>query len=144
MPEAPFIQQADGTVRQGRSLAPTELPVLEFNDHELTFIRVDHQVRLQFGATEVVIESPFRLLTADADSELDPEDRVHLGPLLDMYPDRLEDVGVEADGELRLRFQSGAEIRVAPDPSFESWQVNGPGTRLVVCSPGGATLAVWT
>ena len=63
-PKAPYIEGHDGTVREGRSVVAGgdwDVPV---QDRELSFIRVDHQTRLQFGATEVVIECPFRLSMA--------------------------------------------------------------------------------
>ena len=49
---------------------------------ELTFLRVDHQVRLQCGEIEVVIESPFVLRTGEHEYHLEPEERRGLGPLL--------------------------------------------------------------
>jgi hypothetical protein len=107
------------------------------------YIRVDHQARLQFGPTEVVIGTPFVLVADGFQHALDPEKRHALGPLLGIYPDRLVKEAVDADGTLSLRFAGGAVLSVPPHPQHEAWQVNGPGNRLVVCSPSGEHLAVW-
>jgi hypothetical protein len=62
--------------------------VLEVEQRDLTYVRVDHQTRLQFGSTEFVIECPFTLTTDGAVHRLDPESRIDLGPLLAVYPAR--------------------------------------------------------
>ncbi len=131
---------AEGQPHPGPSFAV----IIEVADPELTFIRVDHQARLQFGESEIVIESPFQLAAAGTVHALDPQDRSGLGPLLAVYPDRLNAAGAQADGTLRLTFISGAAVTVAPDPQFEAWQVNkATSHHLLVCMPGGE-LAVWT
>ncbi len=112
---------------------------------DITFLRIDHQTRLQFEDTEVVIESPFTLQTPEVTYHLDPAKRGDLGPMLAAYPDTLEDATVDNRATLRLRFTSGASITVAQDLQYEAWQVNGPGGYLVVCTPGSdGTLAVWS
>jgi hypothetical protein len=49
--------------------------LFEVDESALTYVRVNFQTRLQFGRTEVVIESPFRLTVGDATHNLDPNDR---------------------------------------------------------------------
>jgi len=110
----------------------------------MTFIRIDHQTRLQFGDFEVVIESPFRVTALDgSEYRLDPGVRTSLSPVLDLYPDALITATVDAEASLRLRLASGATLDVPADARFEAWQVNGPDGFLVVCTPGGHRLAVW-
>lgn len=121
-----------------------ELAVVDVPEPELTYIRVSHQTRLQFGQTEVVIESPFELRVAGVRHALDPGERAGLGPLLAVYPDVLGTAAVDSDGTLRLLFASGSSLVVPPDDHYEAWQIEGPGTRLVLCTPGGTELAVWT
>jgi hypothetical protein len=112
---------------------------------DLTFLRVDHQTRLQFEKTEVVIESPFLFTIGGVEYRLDPGERAGLGPLLSLYPDTLSSAVLDADATLRLGFASGAQIVVPPDRQYEAWQINGPGTYLVVCVPGtSGDLAVWS
>ncbi len=116
---------------------------IRVHDADLSWIRVDHQTRLQFGESEIVIETPFLLTTASGAWQLDPEDRAGLGPLLALYPDTLTAAIALPDGSLRLELRSGAVLTVPPDPKFEAWQVGSPlGLLLVVCTPGGA-LAIW-
>ena len=143
VPAAPYIRDSDGTVGQGESLPANRVPVLDVADPTLTFIRIDHQSRLQFGGTEFVIASAFRLTMNDADYELDPDGRSGLGPLLALYPDELVTARVDPDSALRLSFASGAELVVPPSDEYEAWEVNGPGNRVVVCQPGGE-LSVWS
>lgn len=111
---------------------------------ELTFLRVDHQVRLQCGEIEVVIESPFVLRTGEHEYPLDPEERRGLGPLLGVYPNTLTSASVDDKATLRLTFTDETTITVPADPQYEAWQINGPGTFLVVCVPGtSGELAIW-
>ncbi len=112
---------------------------------DLSFIRVDHQTRLQFGGFEIVIESPFHMTAPNGtEYNLDPGLRGRLGPVLDLYPDALVTATVDADASLRLRFASGATLEVPADYAFEAWHVNGPDGFLVVCETGGSGLAVWS
>jgi Family of unknown function (DUF6188) len=111
---------------------------------ELTFLRVDHQARLQFAEIEVVIESPFVLRTGEHEYHLDPGERRGLGPLLGVYPNTLTSASVDDRATLRLKFTDETMISVPADPQYEAWQVNGPGTFLVVCVPGASgELAIW-
>lgn len=103
---------------------------------DLTFIRIDHQTRLQFEATEIVVESPFVLQHGDATYPLDPRERAGLGPVLALYPDTLVEAAVDDEASLRLHFASGASITVWQNPHYEAWQVSGPDHYLVVCPPG--------
>jgi len=113
------------------------------SEPDLTFIRIDFQTRLRFGPTEVVIESPFQLEAHGQSWLLDPDDRAALGPLLALYPSRLDSCGADQDRVLRLTFDGGSQITVPPDPNYEAWSIVGPGTALVVCTPGSGDLAIW-
>ena len=144
MPRSPHIQEADGSIREGRMIPSTEVSTLAVEQHDLSYLRVDHQARLQFGSTQVVIESSFTLEAHGVLYELDPRDHTSLGPFLSLYPDVLLTLVVQSDGTLLLDFESGATLTVPFDPHYEAWQVEGPGTRLVVCAPGGSSLAVWS
>jgi hypothetical protein len=112
-------------------------------DPELTFIRIDHQARLQFGSVEFVIESPFELRLEGRTHVLDPADRGGLGPLLALFPDKAATVTVSREGVLLVTFTSGVSIRVPPAPNYEAWNIVGPGGQLVVCAPGGDEPVVW-
>jgi len=45
-------------------------------------------------------------------------------------------------GHLRLVFDSGHHLNVAPHPEFEAWSANRPGSLQIVCQPAGG-LAIW-
>lgn len=143
MPTPPYIRTSDGSIREGQIVRARDHPTITVDEPDLSFVRIDHQVRFQFGATEVVIESPFTLIEAAGfRHDLETDHRADLGPVLALYPDSLLSMGVSTDGDLRLDFESGATVVVPSSPHYEAWEVNGPGTRLVVCTPGGA-LGVW-
>jgi hypothetical protein len=48
-----------------------------------------------------------------------------------------------AEGDLGIAFNNGIELTVAPDPTYEAWQLVGPKGRRVICLPGGE-LALWS
>ncbi|MEQ1786128.1 MAG: DUF6188 family protein [Acidimicrobiales bacterium] len=139
----PLIIRSDGSQVPGKTESPAD-HVLTFAPCDLSFIRIDHQTRLQFGNVEVVIETRFHLEAGRRRHDLDPEDRGALGPLLALYPTSLTVATVGADGTLTLGFAGGASIAVPPHPSYEPWQISGPGTALIVCGEGNPpTLSVW-
>ena len=112
---------------------------------DVSFIRIDHQARLQVGEVEIVIESPFTLRAEGTEYALDPGERGGLGPFLALWPDELTTASAGSDGTLNLTFGKGAVLTVPPDPHYEAWQIAGPGTTLIVCMPGAeGQLAVWS
>jgi hypothetical protein len=141
-PRAPYIIHEDGSISQGESVGPDQF-VWEQPASDLTFIRIDHQSRIQVERFEFVIGLPFSLKSDGVAYALDPAERSGLGPFLALYPDTLEEVTVDGQRTLALRFGGGASITVPANPKWEAWQIVGPGTALVVCSPGGR-LAIWT
>ena len=143
MPQGPLIIRSDGSQHVGDTADPSDWR-LTLAPCDLTFIRVSHQARLQFDQVEVVIESRFTLDRGGIAFELDPNDRMGLGPFLAVYPASLTAASIDGDGTLRLSFDTGDQITVPPDPRYEPWQISGPGTALVVCQPGEVgTLAIW-
>jgi hypothetical protein len=99
----------------------------------LTFIRIDHESRLQFGRTEVVIGSPFSLEVDGTVHHLDPRRRSELGPLLSLYPGAVRWLWTSSQGELTVEFRTGATVVVTPDPVGKAWSVGD-----VYCLPSGA------
>jgi hypothetical protein len=121
------------------------VPTLELAGEDLTSIRIDNQTHLTFGATEVTIGTPFRITIGGATYELDPDTRAELGPVLAIYPATLRSAGIDAQLTLRLEFVGGEVLEVSEDPSYESWEIRGPGARLIVCPPAGVGgLAIWS
>lgn len=139
------IHNSDGSVRQAEALAPSELADLRLGGLHLVRIGIDYQTRLEFDEIEVVIETPFRLVTQGTEWTLDPNERRELGPLLAIYPACVGAATVRTDLTLRVEFGGGVHLDVPQHPHFEAWQIVGPSSRLIVCPPqGSGTLAVWT
>lgn len=144
MSDRPYVVSSDGSVNVGATVAATGVRQLHLDGVELSFIRVDHQARLQLGSTEVVIETPFKLIEGSKKRNLDPGRRSGLGPLLGLYPGVVASATITHDCTLRLVFAEGQTIEVPRHPQYEAWQIVGPESRLIVCPPGeGAGLAVW-
>ena len=124
---------------------PQAAPTLGLEGVDLSWIEIDFQIRLKFADTVVTIGTAFRLAADAAVHDLDPEVRSDLGPLLAVYPATVATAGITDDLTLRIEFGSGATIEVPQDPHYESWLINGPGSRLIVCPPsGGSGLAIWS
>jgi Family of unknown function (DUF6188) len=141
--DVPEIVSSDGSRSEGKVIRADGSLDLTLGD--VSFIRIDHQARLQVGEVEIVIESPFTLRTAGTEYALDPGERGGLGPFLALWPDELTMASAGPDGTLNLTFGKGAILTVPPDPHYEAWQIAGPGTALIVCMPGTeGQLAVWT
>jgi Family of unknown function (DUF6188) len=138
----PRILHSDGSVHEGRSVAPAEVLLPAISGVDLTYFRIDGQIRLQFGDVEVQIT---RFVLRRGNEEWTLDGVTELGPLLELFPDTLDSISVDTEATLRLGFRSGARIDVAVDPRYEAWQIAGPGEALIVCPPSGQPgLAVWS
>jgi Family of unknown function (DUF6188) len=121
-----------------------QVRALAIEQADLTYIRIDHQARLQFGEVEVVIECPFVLAVDGAIHRLDPEARIDLGPLLALYPTSLAAAYVSDRATLHLDFDSGATIAIPQDAQYEAWQIRDDRGWLLVCLPGtSGDMAEW-
>ena len=89
----------------------------------LSFVRVDHQSRLQFGLTEVVIASPFLVEIAGRSHRLDPQRWDALGPLVALFPGSIRWLWTSVSGILTGVFHNGSKIVVSPDPMVKAWSV---------------------
>lgn len=47
-----------------------------------------------------------------------------------------------SEGGLRLTFDNGLQLEVAPHPHWEAWQISSDDHLLIVCTPGG-DLTIW-
>jgi hypothetical protein len=144
VPTGPLVVRSDGSADPGRSSAPGDW-TLRITPRDLSWIRVDHQTRLQVEDVEIVIAGRFELHRDGTHFELDAAERDGLGPVLALYPTTLTAASIDPDGTLRLAFDNGGVIAVPPDADYEPWQIAGPATALVVCTPGiPGVLAVWS
>jgi hypothetical protein len=140
----PYIRSSDGCIRQGAEVVASDLPALGLDGADLSFIRIDNEVRLQFDQVEFVILGSFRLLMGGDEWVLDSFDRRDLGRLLGVYPGTVASASVSAALTLVLAFENGIVIEVEQDLHYEAWWVVGPGSRMIVCPPAGnGTASLW-
>ncbi|MFF1401251.1 DUF6188 family protein [Streptomyces sp. NPDC058287] len=113
----------------------------------VTQISVDFQLTLLLGSeASVILECPFRLGPGSASNEnlqvmLDPG-RQDVAAALALFGAKVLSAVAFKTGSLRLVFDSGLHLNCRADPSFEAWQVVGPGGWRFVSMPG-RELAVW-
>lgn len=92
-------------------------------DPSLSFIRIDHQSRLQFGRCEVVIASPFAVQMGGLAHHLHPHHTEGLGPLLALFPGTVRWLWTSTKGQLNAVFVHGATLTVPPHPVTTAWSV---------------------
>jgi Family of unknown function (DUF6188) len=98
----------------------------------LSYLRIDHRSKLQFGATEVAIGTPFTLEVEGLTHRLDPQRWDALGPLVALFPGTLRWLWTSPHGQLTAVFKNGATVTVVPDPVSKAWSVGN-----VSCLPAG-------
>ena len=118
------------------------------HDHRVT------QLVVELGAARLVtwtlhasldvrLGVPFVVRQADGeDRPAAPDEPEQLAPLLTLVGRWLETLTATAAGGLRLAFSDGTELRIATDPRYEAWQVQGGGALeglAYVARPGGGT-----
>ena len=74
-------------------------------------------------------------------TRLVPE-RQDVAPALALFGRRVLSSVAFKSGHLRLVFDSGYHLNVAPHLQFEAWNATGPGRLHIVCQPAGG-LALW-
>jgi hypothetical protein len=148
---SPMIIQSGSDVRHGNILEPADLPPLGLDGLDLHhfFINTESWLRFVNNAVShdrddatVMLRCPFRLTVDGVEQTIDPGRTADVGPLLRLYPNTLDTAVVQPDATLRLDFRDGARIEVPPD-RFEAWHIAGPGSREIICSPGGGDVTVF-
>lgn len=132
--ESVFAEHEDRWILGLRGLAVTKVSV----DFQLTF--------LLGSEAWIILECPFRLGQGPAGSDglqkmVDPG-RQDVAAALALFGAKVLSAVAFKAGSLRLVFDSGLHLNCRSDPSFEAWQVVGPGGWRFVSMPGGE-LAVW-
>jgi hypothetical protein len=82
-----------------------------------------------------------RLTSTEGEAEVEPGDYPS-DALATLLGDVVSGAETQPAGDLRITFDSGAELLVGADPDVESWAVAGPDRFLIVCLARGE-LAVW-
>ncbi|WJV47903.1 DUF6188 family protein [Streptomyces flavofungini] len=114
----------------------------------VTKISVDYQLSLLLGSDAwVVLEGPCRLsqgpAARDGRQEMMDPGQQDVAAALALFGAKILSAVAFKTGTLRLVFDNGLHLDCGADPSFEAWQVTGPGDWRFVSMPGG-DLAVWS
>jgi hypothetical protein len=130
------VRREHGPVEQGFLIRELPDGGSEFvlDEPDLSFLRIDHRSTLQFGATEVAIDTAFTLELRGRTYALDPRQWDALGPLVALYPGTIRWLWTSQEGELTAVFTTGATVSVSPDPVARAWSVGN-----VACLPGRRT-----
>ncbi|MBB2948325.1 hypothetical protein FB565_008108 [Actinoplanes lutulentus] len=131
------------------SLEAAARPINVLAGRELEFVQLGHAIVLGFsGGRRVVIESVAHLCAGPLGDDVlvepgyDSDDSAASDALAVLLGDVVREARAGFDGELRISFARGAELRIDADADAESWAVTGPDDFLIVCMPGGE-LAAW-
>jgi hypothetical protein len=121
---------------------------LPYQDMRITQLRLDAQLTLVLDeSTEIVVGCPALLVRGGVPESgavsvrLAPH-RQEVAPALDLFGSRVLAAVAFKDGRLRLLFDGGMQLHVAPDSWYEAWSAVGPGSLRAVCLPRGG-LAIW-
>jgi hypothetical protein len=121
---------------------------LPYQDLRVTQLRLDAQLTLVLDeAGEITVSTPAVLIPAPARGPWPVPVRIaphrqEVAGALELFGARVLAAVAFKDGRLRLLFDGGAQLHVAPDSWYEAWSVIGPGTLRAVCLPRGG-LAIW-
>ncbi|MET7983481.1 DUF6188 family protein [Streptomyces sp. NPDC005281] len=121
--------------------------ILNLRGLSVTRISVDFRLVLTLGSHwEVALEAPVDLShgTAHANPSvlLNPESQ-DVAAALALFGAKVLSAIAFKSGTLRLVLDTGHHLTCSSDPSFEAWQVTGPGGWRFVSLPGG-DLAFWS
>ncbi|MEV7447163.1 DUF6188 family protein [Streptomyces sp. NPDC091204] len=110
-------------------------------------ICVDFRLTLTLDSGwEVGLEAPAQLsegsLLTNPGLPLTPESQ-DVAAALPLFGAKVLSAVAFKSGDLRMVFDSGTHLTCPADPSFEAWQISGPGGWRFVSLPGG-DLAAWS
>ncbi len=123
--------------------------VLPLVGREVDQICVDYSVTLVIEGTDTVrLITPFTLHVAGLTHKVDPEDLESVAIVLGLHRAVVVRSHASKDGSLILDFDGDRELRVAPDPDGEAWEIGGglppvtPSYLIVAEAGGGVRLGV--
>jgi hypothetical protein len=125
--------------------------LISLEGREVTACTVDYAFSLCFWALDeptayLRIEQPFAFVEPDGTCYLlVPErKRRELAPALDCFGKTVARLFIDRrSGSLDLAFEDGTRVTVESHPEFEAWDLTGPGSLKLVCTPGGGEPAMW-
>ena len=86
------------------------------------------------------IETLSKFRTAEKQTLIVPERSATLAPALSLFNVEVTAINIARVGHLEVTFGNGDRLEVAPDESYEAWQVEcstREGDMILVCPPGG-------
>ncbi len=92
------------------------------DEPDLSFIRIDDRLKLQFGFTQLAIDRHFAV--SGSSHALDPRRRDQLGPAIALFPATLRWLWTSVGGDLTAIFMSGVKLAVAHDPTAQAWSIS--------------------
>ncbi|MEZ0069277.1 hypothetical protein ABIA32_005321 [Streptacidiphilus sp. MAP12-20] len=128
-----WIEQDDRWILNLQGLTVTEIGV----SYRLS-LRIDADISVSLGSPCMLSDD---VGASRQETRLDPEWQ-DVVPALALFNDEVLSAVALKTGALQLVFGSGTQLTCDPIPSYEAWQVSGPGGHLMVCLPSGG-LAVW-
>lgn len=110
-------------------------------------IGISYQLSLHLDTeARVVLGCPFKLTQVVDDGRqdviLDPG-RQDVTAAIGLFGAKVLSAVASKTGSMRLVFDNGWHLNSRADPSFEAWEVQGPGGWRIISMPGGK-LAVWS
>jgi uncharacterized protein DUF6188 len=116
---------------------------LELDGQQVTAQEANFNLTLRTDrGSELQIETPYTVHTATGTISVVPEQSTEPGPP-SFLEQRIRSATAADSGRLEVVFDSGAVLRVEPDPDFEAWTfVASDGKRVVSMAEG--ELAVWS
>lgn len=117
---------------QGRTLTSF---VISFAFFEIKILEDDFDLTFRF-------EGDFFFESSGEQNTLNVRQPTSLSPILSVLNHPLKLIRFTEQGLLEIQFEEDAKLTVKPDPMFESWQLWGDNSLLVVCMPGGR-LSIW-
>jgi hypothetical protein len=111
----------------------------------LQMIQIDFRVSLLISngieKAWVHIETAGKLKSDGQEAVFVPEDTQSLAPILRLFNTEVIGINIKKTGKLTIEFERSCVLEVAPDQSYEAWQVSCLGGNeeeiMLVCGPGG-------
>lgn len=145
----PSLRDAAGSVRIGETVAgPLRLPL---DGARVDQCGLDRALTLTLEKSSrhwtLRLEGGFRLVVGEDSPEQfgsDDDPPSAYGPAVDQLDQAtIAEASVMADGTLKMSFEDGLALEIAPHFQWEAWTLNGPAGELIVCGPGGQ-LSRWS
>ena len=86
------------------------------------------------------IETPGMMKSETADAIIDPGKTNTLSPILALFNAEVMEITISRTGLLKMQFAANIFLDVAPDHTYEAWQIEGKigdNSFMLVCPPDG-------